>query len=140
MIICLIQAVVGWFVLMLVATNLIGFVVRGLVEQPVTAGADAPDFLQEEVAKANRMSTGVTLFFALVTVLYLYLLFHFWNVGVIVAAAMLMLSRLPDLLWELRTGRKITSSDAPRGVIAVLSTCLMWGAFPVLWFALCYGV
>jgi hypothetical protein len=140
MIVCTIQAVVGWFVLMLVGTNLVGFVVRGLDEQPIAAAADTPVFLQKEIAKANRTSTGMTLFFALLTALYLYLLFRFWSLGVVAAAAMLMLSRLPDLLWELRNGRKITPGDAPRGVIAVLSTVMMWGAFPVLWLALCYGL
>ena len=135
---CIMKAVVGWVVLLLVGTNL-GMVVRGLVPSPGTAELEAGlhPALSHEVAKYKRANVGVTLFFALLAVLYLYLLLRFWNFGVLAAAVMLMLSRLPDLLWEIRTGQKVTRVTAPRGAVPVVATVMMWAALPLLWFALC---
>ena len=93
--------------------------------------------IKEAAVWYKRTNIGMTLFFALLSVLYLWLLLRFWNIGVSVAAAMLMLSRLPDLLWEIRTGKKISRREGPTGAVAIVSTLLMWGALPLLWFALC---
>lgn len=139
----LIYAVGAWVALMLIGTNLVGFVVRGLVAAPgmeqLEAGLDP--FVRREFAKYKRANVGVTLFFALLGVLYLYLLLRFWNLGVLAAAVMLMLSRLPDLLWEIRTGYKVTmvrlrSGAAPKGAMAIVATVMMWAALPLLWFFL----
>lgn len=141
---CVIYAVGGWVALMLIGTNLVGVVVRGLVAAPgmeqLEAGLDP--FVRREFAKYKRANVGVTLAFALLGVLYLYLLLHFWNLGVLAVAAMLMLSRLPDLLWEIRTGQKVTrvrlrSGSAPKGAVAIVATVMMWAALPLLWFFLC---
>lgn len=83
-----------------------------------------------------------TLFSVLLGVLYLYLLLRFWNLGVLAVAAMLMLSRLPNLLWEIRTGQKVTmvhfrSGAAPKGAVAIVATVMMWAALPLLWLFLC---
>ncbi len=124
---------------MLIGTNLLGMVVRGLVPAPgmVELEAGLHPALRGEVARDKRANAGITLFFALLVVLYLYLLLRFRNFGVLAAAAMLMLSRLPDLLWEIRTGRKITPRAAPKGAVSILATVMMWAALPLLWFSLC---
>ena len=66
------------------------------------------------------------------------MLYHFWGIGVVLVAAMLMIGRVQDLLYEIKTGRKVTAKDYPKGIISVTSTILVWGAFIVLWFALYY--
>lgn len=137
-IICLVKTVVSWVVLMLIGTNLIGMVVRGLVAAP-EGGFKEPlhPALCDEVSKYKRANVVVTAFSVLLGVLYFYLLLRFWNFGVVVIAAMLMLSRLPDLVWEIRTGEKATLKSRPRGTIGVLATIVMWAALPALYFVLC---
>lgn len=132
------KAVGGWVALALIGTNLVGVVVRGLIDAPGTSPGTSA-WVRDEFAKERLANIGVTLFFALLGVLYLYLLLRFWNLGVLAAAVMLMLSRLPDLLWEIRTGQKVSlyrlrSSAAPKGVVSILATVMMWAALPLLWF------
>jgi hypothetical protein len=141
---CLIKTVGGWVALMLIGTNLLGMVVRGLVAAPGMdqLEAEMPQPVRDEVAKAKLANVGITLFSALLGVLYLYLLLRFWNLGVLAIAVMLMLSRLPDLLWEIRTGQKVNlyrlrSGAAPKGAVTILATVMMWAALPLLWFFLC---
>ena|SRR3989338_3559501 len=136
---CVVKAVVGWLVLMLIGTNLVGIVARGLFPIPDMQELEktAHPIIQTEVARYKRTNLGFTLFFALLGILYFYLLLRFWNLGVLIAAVMLMLARLPDLLWEIRTGRKITRRNAPMGIGGVFSVFMSWAALPVLWLALC---
>lgn len=138
---CLLKALVGWFVLMFVGTNLLGFVVRGLVPNPgmERLQREGHPHIQGLVAQSQRTNVGITGLFALLTFLYFYLLFHFWNVGVVAVAVMLMGARLPDLLFEIRTGEKVNKQNIPRGSLNVLTTLLDWVALPLLWWALCRG-
>ena len=80
----------------------------------------------------------MTLLFVFLTIFYLYLLLRVWNIGVPIAAAMMMLARVPNLLWEIPMGQKITRSSGPRGAVSILSTLITWSALPVLWLALCW--
>lgn len=139
---CLFKAVVGWVVLALVGTNLLGLVVRGLVQTPKAREMEdrtTNPVLKKMIARHKRANVGVTVFFAALGLVYLYALLQFWNIGVVGAAVMLMLGRLLDLLWEIRTGQKVKLYRAPKGLRGLLATLLLWGALPVLWFALCRG-
>lgn len=124
---CIIKAIVGWVVLMLIGTNLLGF--TGFIIFPPSA--QAPTWLR-------RMGTALGYASVPLGIVYFYILLRYWGLGVLVAAIMLMGARLPDLLWEIRAGKRITRQEGPRGAVAVLSTLLMWAALPVLWLALCW--
>jgi hypothetical protein len=67
---------------------------------------------------------------------YVFVLFYFWNVWLAVAACVLMASRLPDLIWEIRTGRKPARKDRPRGPIYFLASTFSWAAFVLVWYSL----
>ena len=139
---CLIKAAVGWVILMLIGTNLTGLVVRGVVPPPAAREAKnriANPLVQELMARYRRANVGVTIFFAALGLAYLYALLRLWNIGVVAAAVMLILARLPDLLWKIHTGHKVTTQLAPKGPGGILATLLSWGALPVLWLALCRG-
>jgi hypothetical protein len=141
-VLCLVKTVVGWVVLGLVGINLLGLVVRGLVPAPNAREMEVrttDPFVQELIARHKRANVGVTVFFAALGLVYLYALLRFWNIGVVGAAVMLMLGRLPDLLYEIRTGQKVKIYSAPKGLRGLLAVLLLWGALPVLWFALCRG-
>lgn len=138
MLLCLVKVVLGGFILMYLGINLVGMVVRGFVT-PVDLRDVQTDalWLVDEAKKAERADRMVTLASVVVTVLYLYALVHFWNVWVAVAGIMFMVSRFPDLLWELRTGRKVGKDNMPPYPLSRLTLLLDLGAFPLLWFAIC---
>ena len=111
--------IAAWAVLFFVSTNLIGFVMRGIlwspphIEAPMNA---SPNF---SVTKFDlRIGNGaMTLLSILATVACLFALFYFWNVWLALAALILMATRLPDLMWRYaptsalrdRTPRKVGS-------------------------------
>jgi hypothetical protein len=126
--ISIIKAIVGYFILMFVGTNLIGAVVRGIV-QPSTNHVG----FSENVSEPK--SIGATVIFSLISIAYLYALYHFWNIGVVIAAIMVMISRIPDLIFEIKTGQKINLKNMPKRPIDILWNIIGWLALPMLWYA-----
>ncbi|MCO4291361.1 hypothetical protein NF867_00610 [Solitalea sp. MAHUQ-68] len=132
--ICILKTIAGYFILMFVGTNLLGIVVRGIL----------PTYKEksEEPAKALDERSGggivVTIIFSLLSLAFLYVLYHYWNWGITLAGLILMLTRLPDLLFEMRIGRKISSKNIPKRPIDTICTILSWAAFPLIFYALCY--
>jgi len=129
MILCILKSVVAYVTLMFVGTNLLGFVMRGFRE-PLPSVALPPDErLAESFAReTRRMRTSnfvMTFFFLLLTFAYLIALFHFFKIGVVLAACLVMASRLPDLLWEIRTGARATRQNAPHR--RAIHCCLNFG-------------
>lgn len=94
-------------ILMLVGSNLIGFIGRGVLwaPPPIDAPPDSP--VHEVLSGASkRMSVGnafVTFISIVLAGAYFFVLFYFWNALLAVGSGLLMASRLPDLLWEIRT-------------------------------------
>lgn len=125
----------GWLALVLVSINLVGMLVRGLVSNPeidrmATEGHDFVKKLAKEHQEAEKKVNFVAL---ILIIVYLAALFYFWNIGVVIAALMIMLARIPDLLWEMKHGRaKIKDMPA----IYMLTFLIMLAALPVLWYAL----
>ena len=135
---CLIETAIGYVILMILSSTLIGLFIRNLV--PALMESDAPKNEQEMrkvLAKYTSTHSDRAIFGAVLCLIYLVGLFQLFNIVMVAAAIMLMLARLPDLLWEIRTGQKVTRRNAPRGLLGLLSILLSWGAIPVLWFALC---
>ena len=137
---CILKAIFAWVAMLLVSTNLIGFVVRGLWWTPPTVEAST-DRLRECIARdVRRMTIAnaiITLLSIVVAAAYLYALFHFWNGALAAAAVLLMLARAPDLFWEIRTGRKVARSDMPKGTVYSAAPLFCFGALPLIWYALC---
>jgi hypothetical protein len=68
---------------------------------------------------------------------YLFGLFYVWNLLLAIAAAIPMASRIPDLIWEIRTGKKVTTRTGPKGPLAILTTIADWATIPLIWYSLC---
>jgi len=137
MIINILISVAFYFILMYLSVNLLGFFVRGLFSYP---GLDrlkleGSEFVKDEIKKSQRADKWINVVAFILIIAYLYLLFHFWNIGVVVVAIMLMVSRLPDLLWEIEHGRKIDKS-APKNALFYITIHLTWGALQVLYYFL----
>ena len=137
---CILKAITMWVVMLLVGSNLIGLIVRGLFWSPPSM--DAPtDRVQEVLAReSSRMGlTNKVMTFAsmVLAAAYLFALFHFWNFGLVLAGIVIMASRLPSLIWEIRTGRKPAHKGRPRGPIYFLAFTFMWAALFLVWYSLC---
>jgi hypothetical protein len=126
------KGLVAFFVLMFIGTNLIGMAVGGFVH-PIHRHTSDDPFISKEVAKSRLSAYAASLFFSVLVGVYLVATWRYINPDAAVAAAMLMLSRVPDLLWEIRTGERITTAGRPKGVVHVVATALTWLALPLLW-------
>lgn len=125
---------------MIVGTNLVGVVVRGLVGEGVYTESKgehpAISDIRKKLLMSPRFNFWLTLISVVVASAYIYGLFRIFNLGVALAAVMLMVGRIPDLLHEIKTGKKTTSGNAPKGLVYVFGVILDWGALPLLWFSL----
>lgn len=120
--------------------NLLGLLVRGLFTNPELdkLKQDSHEFIKKEIEKSQRADKWLN-FIALILILtYLFLLFHFWNIGVVACAVIVMIGRLPDLLWEIKHGKKTDPSQMKKDFMYYISAFLPWLGLPVLYFSL-YG-
>jgi hypothetical protein len=127
LIVCLIETVIGYVVLLIVGTNLAGFV---MLPPIIEAPPDTHAFVVKEYKKSARASRIAWVGATVVAVLYLYLLWHFWNGGVVLAATMVMVPH-----WLGIQG--ITPPGQHRMTSTLTYLVLSLGPLPVLWFSLC---
>ena len=132
---CILKSILGYFILMLIGTNLLGIVVRGMV----------PSLIKDEHGNFQSIeeiySLGgivITIISSLIGILFIYALYHYWNIGIAIAGVLLMISRLPDLLYEIKTGEKISFKNMHKRPIDIVCNLLSWGALPLIWYSLCY--
>jgi hypothetical protein len=143
---CLMKAIIGWVVLAYIGTNLTGHVVRGLVHQGLPQEDESEtEVLRAEARRERNWDTVFTAGYSCLGVGYLYVLFRWLNWLVALAAFLLLLARLPSLLFELRAG-PVYSAQARRDIAMNMPTpirafcgILSWSALPILWWGLCKG-
>lgn len=126
---------------MWLSINLLGLLVRGFFTNPdlEKLKSEGHDIVKQEIEKSERADKWLNLVAFLGIIGYLYATFHFWNIGVTAVALVLMLVRLPDLLWEIKTGKKITTSIArsmPKNALYYITTFLTFAALPALYYFL----
>jgi hypothetical protein len=68
-------------------------------------------------------------------VAYFFVLSYWWNLGLVSAGAMIMSGRLPDLVYEIRTGTR--PSKKQQGLPYILGMVLILLSLPLTWYALC---
>ena len=133
-------SIIGYFVLMYITTNLTGMIVRGFFRnvelEELKKDEKTHSFIKQEIKKSDRADVGITIFFTIIGALFLYLLYRYSNIWAVVAALLLIFSRLPDLLWEIRNGRKVTVHDRPKGGLYLITDITILIALPVLWWSL----
>ena len=127
---------VVWFILMLACTNLIGLLVRGFFINPEMENLVAGwhEVVQQEYQSNNRKGNMIAL---VLIIIFLSALYYFWNLGLVIAALMLMGARIPDLIWEIRHGvedKRLTAILQPWPY--KLLGAIGWASVPVIWYAL----
>lgn len=133
--ISILKTIIAYLILLFVGTNLLGIVFRGLLP---THRKDSDGNLVVLINPANTRSTIITVIFTLISVLYLYALYHFWNVGIMLSGLIIMLTRIPDLLFEMKTGERIKLKNIPKQPIDIFCTILSWFALPLIWCSFYY--
>lgn len=137
---CFVKSIFVWAVLWLFGTNLIGFIVRGFSSR--APEVDAPTermagYIQSEMMSANRAKTAITIAAVLFAIGYLFALYSIWNAGMAAAGLVFMLTRLPDLLCEIRYGRRAMLESPPRGLLYALPIVVDFALFGLVWWSLC---
>jgi hypothetical protein len=138
------KAVIVWGVLAYLSINLIGSVVRGLVHQDLPREDEFESEVARDMVRGARHSDNVlTVFSVVLAVGYLYLLHHWWNAAVAVGALVIMLTRVPSLLFEIRMGlscsaqaRRLSYDMMPSGIVKGLCTAVWWLSLPLVWWGL----
>jgi len=133
----IVLGVAGWFVLALISTNLIGMFVRGFfTEDTEELRKELHPSMHEELHKLKRADFGATVLSFILIAIFLYLLFKYVNTWALFAALLLMVGRIPDLIWEIKHGRKVTKTDRPKGILYTITGVMDWLAFPVIVWAI----
>jgi hypothetical protein len=138
MIIHILMSVVFFFILMYLSINLLGLFVRGLFPQQELnrVKKESPWFItgsDKEYISKQKLTTIIAL---ILNIAFFYLLFRIWNIGVVIAAIIIMAGRLPDLLWDIRHGKKTDPKLMEKNALYYISALLPWLALPVLYYSL----
>ena len=132
---CILKSIAGYFIMMYIGVNLLGIVVRGL--RP-TFKKDEDGNLISIIDTSSSASKTMTITFTIIGITYFYALYHFWNIGILIAGLILMFTRLPDLLLEMKTGEKTTMKNISKTHLDVVFNILSWLALPLVWYSLSY--
>jgi len=138
MILHILFTIVFFFILMYLSINLLGLYVRGVFPNTELdkLAKESSDFVKKEAIKAQRAEKWTTYIALILLITYLYLLFHFWNVGVMASALIIMAGRFPGLIWDIEHGRRTEPRLMKKNAVYYISAILPWLAFPVLYYSL----
>src|SRR3989344_1413422 len=98
----------AWLVLLWASINLMGMLVRELTlisEMKKVLAKGSPTFRKvaaEFYKPSEEKRTNVIAF--ILIIVFLGVLYYLWNIGVVIAAVLIMAARIPDLLWEIKHG------------------------------------
>ena len=123
----IIAAILGYIVLLIVGVNLIGIVIDGLVESKLR-------YHETEENISEPKSILVTFIFSFITLSYLYALYCFCNIGIVISALLLIISRLPAQILESKIGHNVSLQK--KRPIDIICSILGFLALPLLWYSL----
>lgn len=131
----------AYFIILKVSINLIGLIVRGLLDTspsiPDEASPQVAEIFKTEIRKNKQANVVMTLISIILTIAFFYALYYFWNIGLVITAGLLMLCRLPDLLWEIKTGKRAFSfNNPPKNFVFYASGLVMFLCLPLTWYCL----
>ena len=124
---------------MYASVNLLGLLVRGLFTNPELDKLEKEtehDFLKKEIAKSKKADKAINIIALVLIIAFSYALFHFWNIGVLAVALIIMAGRLPGLLWEIKNGRKVDPDLMKKNALYYITSFLPWVGLPLLYFSL----
>ena len=135
MLFCILKTLVCYFIFIAIGTNIVGTIFRGLIPG-YREDEHGNLFMREYISSGKSILT--TLIFISLSLIYFYLLYHYFNIWVVVAALILALTTLPDILFELKTGEMVNIKNMPKRKIDIFFSIISWLVLPLIWYALCY--
>jgi hypothetical protein len=134
---------IGFFlVLMYLSVNLLGFLVRGLFTNPeldkLKQDKNTHEFIKKEIEKSQHADIWINIIALVLNIAFFYLLFRIWNIGVAAVAVIIMAGRLPDLIWDIKHGRRTDPNLMKKNFLYYASAFLPWLGLPVLYYSLYY--
>ncbi|KDN56443.1 hypothetical protein FEM21_04620 [Flavobacterium seoulense] len=90
------------------------------------------------IKQSLYLETVFFIFSIILAVGYFYAINHFYNILLVIAAALIMISRLPDLLSEIKTGEKTTKKNMKQRPIDIIFNILFFIAIPIIWYSFKY--
>jgi hypothetical protein len=121
--------IIGTPVLIYTSINLLGMVVRGFFRdsslEKMKNDEETHEFIKSEINKHNRAGGLTTVIFIILALVVFYVLYTYVNIWCVLAVLLLMFSRTPDLLLEIRTGKKFDRNNKPKGVVYAITDVTM---------------
>ncbi|MFC1656407.1 hypothetical protein ACFL14_00355 [Patescibacteria group bacterium] len=131
-------AIAGYFVLMILGTNFIGFIIRGLFREGVgiEVNKETHPIIKNEIRKNYITNDILTFIWLLFSLGFMYLLYIYLNIWVVISLILLMISRIPDLLLEINEGKSINQmKNVPKSGTYMFASIIGWIALPIIWWA-----
>jgi len=123
-----------------VTINLTGMVVRGFFRnstlEKLKRDEKTLSFIKDEIGRYNKFQDLGTIVFVVISIMFLALIYHYFNVQAMIAILLLVASRIPDLVWEIKSGRKTTLHDGAKGGLYTFTGYLTLVAIPFLWWSI----
>ena len=139
---CILKAIIAWIIMVVAGQTRVASVARGFLWTPPSF--DAPtvrsgEVLRRECQRLRFANIAWILIDILIAVACLFALYHFWNIGLAVTAGLLMVFRLPDMLWKMRVKDKVWANKAnlPKNVFSQVCCLLSLLTLPVTWYCRC---
>lgn len=123
-----------WFLLMFLGTNVIGFALPAILSSVIQT-----DFGHEVVNQSAKTASTQAKVFGIAIILAYLAIVSYWGFALVGAAVLLLIARIPDLMWEIKHGRQIQLRDMSRSPTEVIATLCSWVALPTVWLALYWG-
>ncbi len=126
-----------------ISINLIGFLVRGFFTDTAISDLEktGSEFVKGEIIKNKRTDIFINIFALILNLLFLIILYRYWNIGVMAVAIVMMIMRIPDLIWEIRYGGRLSLNDTrtmPKDLIYFITGYSWLLEFPLLYYSLHY--
>lgn len=138
MLILALKSILGYIIILMIGTNLCGMIVRPIATKYALKREESEltyvNLIKSEEIKQLNYSI---LFSFIIIAIYLYTLNYFWNIGIAIAGIISILSRLPDLVREIKTGEKFKIGKSS-GKYNFIITLFSWLPLLIIWFSLKY--
>lgn len=131
--ILIMKTIAAYFVIAFLSTNLLGLFIRGIIP---SIQKDSIGNLVEVDIKSTR-SILITILSLVIIITYILLLCKYFNHGIALAAIIMMISRLPDLLAEMKTGDKKAYKKISKTPIGIITTAMAWSILPLIYYSFC---
>lgn len=138
MLVLLFKTILAFLVLSIAGATLIGMIIRSFA---LTFFASVDNATNESVIdkmiRQNKISSGISLVISIaLTIGSLILLNNKFSFYLVIAAIILMICRIPDVIHELKTGEKFSLKKMPRSAFQIILSIIPWLTIPLIWYGL----